>query len=123
MRAGPWLRTSGQAWKIDLGVGVIISSLAARAFLPATVRDGIPMLNEVLMPVCQIAAIFLLLRVRCASCGTSMGWWAATQVPLSKWYRELSQLSACPVCRDRGDGTKEPREAPSPKTFMDRRWR
>jgi len=123
MRDESWLYRTRQAWKPELGVALILGSIVARILLPDHVLDSTRALRWLLMPGCQLAAIGLLLCVRCRRCGTSIGWWAATELPASRWYHGFARISACPTCRDRGDGTKEPIEPPPSKLFSDNRWR
>jgi hypothetical protein len=116
-----WLRKSGQAWKIDAAIVAGLIAIVVPRLVPRDARNAIAGF-WLIEPGGLILWAWLSLWVRCASCGTRMAWWAATTLPLWKWYQGLARLQACPTCRDRGDGTKEPIEPPPSKPFSDRRW-
>src|SRR5882724_5947909 len=106
VRQDTWLARTGQVWKVQLGSALTI--IAGFVLLVSINRSvaGKGGDRELLVAlgatVCGLAAFtWMLLSVRCHTCGTRVAWYRIQSSGLFSWLTELRRSCACPVCDSR----------------------
>jgi hypothetical protein len=99
--ASPWLRRTGQTWKIAVFGVLVVVGLSLFALMIAAVNEKIE--GEVAFAFAFVsvgfgAFVWLAAGVRCCRCGARPAWHLMRTAPHASWFLELLALDRCPSC-------------------------
>jgi hypothetical protein len=100
IRVSEWLRRTGQQWKLNLGIGWILASIA---LLATVIVVGVPSLAWMIAAIAFAALGFAwtALSVRCAACHRRAVFWTMMHEPGHGWLQRMMSTESCPCCDDR----------------------
>jgi hypothetical protein len=99
--ANPWLKRTGQTWKVVVfGVLVVVGLVLFALFIAAVNGkiEGEGAFAFSFMFAGFGALIWLATAVRCSRCGARPDWHLMRTAPHASWFLELLALDRCPSC-------------------------
>lgn len=84
------IRSTGQSWKLTLGLGALL----AGSILPIWPSTGVDWISGTILAIAGYA--FACYAIRCPACGDRW-FWSALMRP--EVYGEVLRGSACPTCK------------------------
>jgi hypothetical protein len=99
--ANPWLKRSGQTWKLVVFAVLVVVGLVLFALFIAAVNGKIP--GEMALAFAFVGAgfcafLWLATAIRCSRCGARPAWHLMRTAPHASWFLQLLALDRCPSC-------------------------